>query len=34
MVVARVKKEKDTMNNKASNISITNLGKIKVERIC
>jgi hypothetical protein len=34
MVVARVKKEKDTMNNKASNMSITSLGKIKVKRIC
>jgi len=30
MVVARLEKEKDTMNNQASNISITKLGKIKI----
>jgi hypothetical protein len=34
MVVAWFKKEKDTMNNKASNMSITSLGKIKVKRFC
>jgi len=34
MVAARLEKEKDTMNNQASNISITKLGKIKIKRIC
>jgi hypothetical protein len=33
MVVARLEKEKYTMKNQASNMSLTILGKIKIKRI-